>query len=260
MVQFGTHLIEQNMDFGLYQDQMINKFYPHAHIETINQMIEWAKEPLMMNITLDKLKMMLIDHATRYINANDSQLNPGQRRDYLTQLNMIKDYHHFESNLFGSVTPPYCHIYDGDGAAISWSKLFMLQRWELVRLPDLANDFGDHIDFVNLMYSIWVKTNAKLNNNKQQPISTASISFVQFNQLKQITTDLQQQLNLANQKIAMLTSEFHFEFNLLKQQNAELLRQRDNYPVATAVPFDSDETKLHFARNISAQNLSDYQA
>ena len=98
-----------------------------------------------------------------------------------------------------------------------------------------------------------------------QPISTESISYVQYNQLKQTTDDLQQQLNLANQKIAMLTSEFHFEFNLLKQQNAELRCRRNGYPIAMAVPVaasapvDLNDTKVHLARSISTQNLNDWQ-
>jgi hypothetical protein len=114
------------------------------------------------------------------------------------------------------------------------------------------------IRFVDTIRSIW-------NSNKHQPISTESISYVQYNQLKQTTDDLQQQLNLANQKIAMLTSEFHFEFNLLKQQNAELRCRRNGYPIAMAVPVaasapvDLNDTKVHLARSISTQNLSDWQ-
>ena len=68
MIQFGSQLDHQ--DYSEYQSKMIQKFYPDADIDTINQMTEWAKYPTLNLITLDALKHIEITLTDKAFKAS----------------------------------------------------------------------------------------------------------------------------------------------------------------------------------------------
>lgn len=262
-------LFESQMDYHSYpeyQAKMIQQFYQYydkdhpnyernihyrADIDTINQLTEWAKYPTCKFITLDHLKkieMKIVQEWMKQPNYMWPERGLGvDQKTYLDRLIASYGYGTNGNNLSNS--------------GFNWNQLLRSVEDGQCYFGRVGRSTGHidmHVRFVDIIRSIW-------NSNKHQPISTESISYVQYNQLKQTIDDLQQQLTLANQKIAMLTSEFHFEFNLLKQQNAELRCRRNGYPIAMAVPVaasapvDLNDTKVHLARSISTQNLSEYQ-
>jgi hypothetical protein len=68
MIQFGSQLDYQ--DYSEYQFVMIQKFYPDADINVINQMTEWAKYPTFNLITLDVLKHIEITACEKVAKIN----------------------------------------------------------------------------------------------------------------------------------------------------------------------------------------------
>ncbi len=64
MIEFGTKLIDSNIKFDLYVNEMIKNFFPEANIDIVKIMLEWAKYPTLRMITLDNLKEIEINERT----------------------------------------------------------------------------------------------------------------------------------------------------------------------------------------------------
>ena len=62
MIKYGEELLLKNHweDFNEYLESMIEKFFPDAHLNVINKMLEWAKYPTLPLITLKDLKKLEI--------------------------------------------------------------------------------------------------------------------------------------------------------------------------------------------------------
>jgi hypothetical protein len=212
------------------------------------QYAEWIKHYTHWNIYCNS---QIIERSNQL--SERTELLKIAPRD--TYLNHIEGRDHVGNPLFDQITQ-----LSNELKQLAY-ELKQQAKW----VKQLVDQRAEQAQTIKKLSTHLVKLDKRLRQQSEQPISTSSISYVQYNELKQMNADLQRQLALANQKIAMLASEFHFEFTLLKQQNAELLHQRDNYPVATAVAIaapsasdDPNDTKMHLARNISTQNMSEW--
>ena len=58
MIQYGKAL--NHLDYQEYQRLMIEKFYPCADTEVVDQMVEWSKYPTLNLITVEYVKSIEI--------------------------------------------------------------------------------------------------------------------------------------------------------------------------------------------------------
>lgn len=186
MIQYGkalTHLTHQE-----YQRIMIEKFYPDADTEVIDQMVEWSKYPTLKLITVEYVRAVELKHmlSNGYI-----CYGPHTKED---EIGWLKN-----ATIFGYKLS--CHI---SNESPSYS---INLSWDVVARP-VSNPYGNEIDimccsingghnpcriiqphvrFVNIMQSIW---------SAHQPNQSRLELQVEVDLLKQQNAELRYQLQL----------------------------------------------------------------
>lgn len=135
MIQFGSSLNPK--DLSEFQNEMIQKFYPDADIDTINKMMTWAKYPTLNCITLNELKTIESN-----IRENKFKAIPAQMidQDQLNKHNQVigKINSARESGLQSNNNPRcWNHLMNASFEGFDNTKM--------------------HLRFVNIISSIWDK-------------------------------------------------------------------------------------------------------
>jgi hypothetical protein len=183
MIQFGPQL--SHLSYLEYQSEMIQKFYPNADINMINQMTEWAQQPLMKLITVNTLTVMLIDTTTKRFKQLrvDRILTQEETNSWQCVLNQL---HNATTSPLGSAT-------------LNWLEFVKLTRSRVCMPGSNNNKYHEHVYFVDLIQPIWT-TNQSARMNKS--ISDMQVALIRSSQA---VTDLQAEVDRLKQKNADLS-------------------------------------------------------
>jgi hypothetical protein len=221
LTKFGMELASTDISYSDYQTEMIEKFYADADIEIINQMTEWAFQPLMKLITVDVLKQMVLKAMKKQFKKRADEIPPPQSE--------IDQYYKIISDLPNAISIDveygYAHIQE------PYKRQYILHKdnahdWAtFIKMNDsqiyFNNQYGgyrcssiyvNHATFVNNMYSVWVTVHSKkinLNVNNllvNQNILLRKVADLQseVNQLKQKNANLSYQVQLTTYSLQVL--------------------------------------------------------
>lgn len=198
MVSFGEQLIETGCTHPELVNQMIQKFYPDADRNMLNQMLDWAKYPTLHLVSFKKLKAMAVAIVENKFKSSISTQVISQ-----TQL----DQHNGQKVALSSGT---CWAYKPTNNIIidinktKWNKLTQglwseaNGYWQTnlydIRIPI---ELTDHIRFVNIIQSIWlsrvstIATNVSQLDQKQIQLAKAvQETQAEYSKLLELVSDL----------------------------------------------------------------------
>ncbi len=189
MIEFSIELIDSNVEFDFYVNEMIKKFFPEANIDIVKKMCEWAKYPTLCMITLNELRKIEINERTTEFKKTVAH-NIVSQDQYNTFQNMI-------SYIRGAQTLGYymnSRIIEWNNANNefgSWNNIVIsIQNNGIGFGPNqhnqsmYAENIIYHIKFTETIRSIW-----KSKNNKfEQSIETLTITNNELNKQVQSLT------------------------------------------------------------------------
>jgi FtsZ-binding cell division protein ZapB len=220
MVQFGSQL--DHLSYSEYQSEMIEKFFPDADIDMINQMIEWANQPLMKLITIKKLRSMIIDAANkRFKKQMADQIVPTNEIDqFRLQLQTIQDC---TKVCIHPHQIQYAQLYDlqdHEYYAHTWSKFIMMTHLGL-ELPNThICMYHEHIHFADHIHSIWTANQLA---RVAKSLHTISDLQTEVNQLKQKNADLSYQVQLTAYSLSILQpANPVYDYHAIKSRKQKL--------------------------------------
>lgn len=197
MIQFGSQL--SHLSYLEYQSEMIQKFYPEADINTIDQMIGWAKYPTLNLITLDALKHIELTFRKKWIDQFTQIVPRDQFVPYFSETAMerITTASEFGHGIF----------YVNASLGSSWNNLIALTMNPPGRLKFNETDCESlgivyHCKFVNNIHSIWTANQSTRVSKSLQTISDIQAALIRSSQA---VTDLQADVDRLKQKNADLS-------------------------------------------------------
>jgi len=225
MVQFGSQL--NHLSYLEYQSEMIQKFYSEADIDMINQMTEWAQQPLMKLITIDKLKQMHIDVSTKRFKKQmaDELTWVGEIDEFecvdeidtvKAQIQEIREYS--DTYLSGVSMGKYYRLRGED--AHTWPDFVMMTRLGMTMPNEHLSKYDEHAYFVDLLHSIWT---ANQSARMVKSLHTISDLQAEVDRLKQKNADLSYQVQLTAYSHQILQPGNHvYDYHEIKSRKQKL--------------------------------------
>ncbi len=166
MIEFATKLMNSNLDFDVYVNEMIKKFFPKVNIDIVKKMCEWAKYPSLYVISFAELQKMEINERTAIFEkkVKDSSIVPNEFNRFNYLIKSIRD-----CTLFGLINESnkviilfYAHQLG------SWNQIInTMQSYKSLGFGkyyngqnniypnNLAENIIHHIEFTETILSIW---------------------------------------------------------------------------------------------------------
>lgn len=184
MIKYGEELLLKNYweDFNEYLESMIEKFFPDAHLDVINKMLEWAKYPTLPLITLKNLKELEISVCEKKFKASiETQIVSQSTLDiHNTTIAQIRCMIGFTG---GSRWIQYTSNCDTVG--------FVRQHHETN--GHHAENINSHAKFINIVQSVWI-ANLPLFNDQVSHVLNAEIHTYNESCMKKVN-DLEDKYN-----------------------------------------------------------------
>jgi hypothetical protein len=207
LTKFGMELASTDISYSDYQTKMIEKFYADADIEMINQMTEWASQPLMKLITVESLKSMVLKAMKKQFKKRADEMVQSQQQ--------LTNYNNEVSQVTNATEIPIggcdgrSHIqkyvlYISSNNAHTWP-LFVKMIQSYLYLQETYSNYQDHVKFVDHIHSAWIETTRiRLITNQNILLRKVADLQSEVNQLKQKNADLSYQVQLTAYSLQLL--------------------------------------------------------
>ncbi len=204
MIEFGTKIIDSNLEFDIYIKEMIHRFFPGANIDIITKMLEWAKYPTLCMITLDNLKDMEINERTTKFKkqVKDTIVSQDQYNAFNNMIELIRGCSTFGYYKYSNVS-----VWEiNNQPMLSWNNItIFIQDNRAGFGPNqhnmfmIAENIISHIKFTETIRSIWMNNNNRIQSrNEKFEQSLENLTMINDELCKQVQSLTSQIKKLEN--------------------------------------------------------------
>lgn len=166
MIESATELIDSNIEFDLYINEMIKQFFPEGNINVVKKMCEWAKYSNLHIISFKELQEIEINERTTIFKekVKDTTLSQNEINTFNYLIKCIRD-----CTLFGTINESnkviiliYAH------ELVNWDQIInAIQNYKSLGFGryyncqnniypnNLAENIIHHTKFTNTILSLW---------------------------------------------------------------------------------------------------------
>lgn len=210
MIKYGEALLLKDHweDFTEYLESMIEKFFPDAHLNVINKMLEWAKYPTLPLISLNDLKELEIGVREKQFKESISTKIVANS----TMDNHNKIIACINSGIeFGREGKKQNMI--RNGKLTTWAKcLRLIESYPGFGcaphgccLYAYAENINSHASFINIVQSVWC-TNLPLFNDQVSHVLNSEINTNHESCMEKVSV-LNNKYNIAISELAELKKD-----------------------------------------------------